>query len=61
MVDWALENLAHHSSFRSLLEGSQVRYNVDYGAQLVTIDDACLNTSFYNRDGDLIDSHTVKK
>jgi hypothetical protein len=43
------------------LEGSQVRYNVDYGAQLVTVDEACINFSFYSRTGELIDSHSVYK
>ena len=47
--------------FGSPLGGSQVRYNLDYGAQLVTVDETCINFSFYNRDGELIDSHTVYK
>ncbi|MCO6450090.1 MAG: metallophosphoesterase [Caldilineales bacterium] len=38
--------------------GSQVRYNQDYGAMLVTADDSCVNYSFYNRNGELIDSLT---
>jgi hypothetical protein len=49
----------HH--FGSPLEGSRVRNNIDYGAQLVTVDEICLNTSFYSRDSDLIDSYTVRK
>ena len=47
--------------FGTPLEGSRVRYNVDYGAQLVTADDGCINFTFYNRYGALIDSYTVKK
>jgi hypothetical protein len=43
------------------LEGSRVRYNVDYGAQLIMVDEDCINISFYNRTGDLIDSYTVKQ
>jgi hypothetical protein len=47
--------------FGQPLEGSRVRYNIDYGAQLVTVDDGCINFTFYNRSGELIDSYTVKK
>jgi hypothetical protein len=43
------------------LERSRVRYNVDYGAQLVTVDDDCINFTSFNRSGDLIDSYTVKQ
>jgi len=42
-------------------ERSQVRYNQDYGAQLVTADEACINFTFYSRDGEMIDSYTLKK
>jgi hypothetical protein len=45
----------------SPLSGSQVRYNQDYGAMLVTADAVCLNLTFYAHDGDLIDSHTLTK
>jgi hypothetical protein len=44
--------------FGTALEGDQVRYNRDYGAQLVTLDEGCINFSFYNRDGEMIDSYT---
>ena len=47
--------------FNQPLEGSQVRYNQDYGAQLVTANETCINFSFFNRDGELIDSYTVRK
>ena len=40
-------------------ERSLVRYNQDYGAQLVTVDDACINFSFYSRNGEMIDSYTI--
>ena len=43
------------------LSGSQVRYNQDYGAMLITADEMCLNLSFYARDGQLIDSLTMTK
>jgi hypothetical protein len=43
------------------IPGSRVRYNQDYGALLVTADDVCINFSFYNRGGELIDSYTMTK
>jgi len=43
------------------LSSSQVRYNQDYGAMLVTVDEMCLNLSFYARGGQLIDSLTMTK
>jgi len=42
-------------------ESSQVRYNQDYGAQLVTANEACINFTFYARSGELIDSYTLLK
>jgi hypothetical protein len=56
---WKSLPAIHH--FGPPLEGSRVRYNVDYGAQLVTVDRDCINFSFYNRAGELIDSHTLRK
>ena len=47
--------------FGAPLEGSAVRYNQDYGALLVTANNDCLNFSFYNRSGTLIDSETIVK
>jgi hypothetical protein len=41
--------------------GSRVRYNQDYGALLVTADDVCINFTFYNHGGELIDSYTLTK
>lgn len=40
--------------------GSAVRYNQDYGALLLTADETCLNFTFFNRAGELIDSYTVQ-
>ena len=40
---------------------SQVRYNRDYGAQLVTADEKCINFTFFSRKGVLIDSFTLEK
>ena len=51
---------ARHS-FGRPMAGSQVRYNRDYGAQLITANDACINFSFYNRNAELMDSYTLKK
>jgi hypothetical protein len=47
--------------FGSPLDGSLLRYNIDYGAQLVKVDEDCMNTSFFNRSGELIDSYTLRK
>lgn len=40
--------------------GSAVRYNQDYGALLLTTTETCLNFTFFNRAGALIDSYTVR-
>ncbi len=42
-------------------ERSQVRYNQDYGAQLVSANETCINFSFFSRSGELIDSYTLNK
>jgi hypothetical protein len=47
--------------FGEISELSQVRYNLDYGAQLVTADEICINFTFYARSGEQIDSYTVFK
>lgn len=41
------------------IEGSQVRYNKDYGAMLLTADDTSLNFKFITRTGALIDDYTL--
>ena len=55
---WTGLNPIHRFLFP--IEGSKVRYNQDYGAMIVTADSACINFSFINRNGKLIDSHTLK-
>jgi hypothetical protein len=41
--------------------GSLVRYNQDYGAQLINATEQCLNLTFYSRTEALIDSVTLRK
>jgi hypothetical protein len=41
------------------LKGSAVRYNQDYGAQLINTTAQCLNLSFFSRADKLIDSVTL--
>lgn len=41
--------------------GSQMRYNDDYGAMLVSADAAQMKLEFYNRQGTLIDQYTLGK
>jgi hypothetical protein len=53
--------LLRRHRFGSPAEYSQVRYNREFGAQLVTAGETCINFSFYNRRGDLIDSYTLRK
>jgi len=43
------------------VKGSAVRYNQDYGAQLINATAQCLNISFYSRAGIVIDSITVRR
>jgi tartrate-resistant acid phosphatase type 5 len=47
--------------FVDVLNGSQARYNDDYGAMLITADDQQINFEFYNRSGELIDSYLMRK
>lgn len=42
-------------------EGSKVRYNMDFGAMLVTASESCINFSFFNVSGNIIDSVTFTK
>jgi len=46
-------------SFISIVNGSQFRYNADYGAMLVEADPTSLSFYFYRRNGQLIDSYTI--
>lgn len=48
-------------SFGSPVSGSQVRYNANYGAQLVDATDQEMTFRFYNRAGALIDTYTMSK
>ena len=41
--------------------GSEVRYNRQHGAMLVQADGACINFSFYEQGGNLIDSYTLRR
>jgi tartrate-resistant acid phosphatase type 5 len=43
------------------VKGSAVRYNQDYGAQLINATAQCLNLSFFSRADALIDSVTLRK
>lgn len=46
-------------SFEEILEGSEVRYNADYGAMLVEADSSRITFQFINRQGVLIDSYSI--
>lgn len=41
------------------VDGSQIRYNGDWGAQKVTVEDNALTFEFWSAAGELIDSYTV--
>ena len=45
--------------FKIPLEGSEVRYNDDYGAMLVEATEAYINFKFINRSGEIIDSYSL--
>jgi len=49
------------SPFRTPVLGSQVRYNGDYGAMLVTADLSHMTLQFYSRAGQLIDTTSLSK
>jgi tartrate-resistant acid phosphatase type 5 len=46
-------------SFGQILDGSQVRYNDDYGAMLVIADESQMTFQFFNIGGQLIDSYQI--
>jgi tartrate-resistant acid phosphatase type 5 len=48
-------------SFLLVLEGSQVRYNDDYGAMLITADSSHITFQFFNRQRTLIDEYTITR
>ena len=47
--------------FLTATEGSKVGYNQEFGAMLVTVDDSCINFTFYSIDNELIDSLTLNR
>lgn len=47
--------------FFSPVDGSQVRYNLDYGAQLVEASPLYIRFQFVNRSGELIDEFTLSQ
>jgi tartrate-resistant acid phosphatase type 5 len=50
-----------HYSFKKPVAGSQVRYNADYGAMLVTASDTDLTYDFVSRTGIVVDSYTQSR
>jgi len=46
-------------AFSTIVSGSQIRYNRDYGAMLVEADEASITFNFYRRTGELIDTYTI--
>jgi hypothetical protein len=46
-------------SFSTPVSGSQVRYNVDYGAMMVDATDSQITFQFISRGGTVVDSYTV--
>jgi len=48
-------------AFLDKLDGSQVRYNDDYGAMLVTASEQNMVFEFFNRSGELIDQFELQK
>ncbi len=48
-------------NFPNVLPESQVRYDADYGAMLITATTAEMNFTFYNRKGEQIDTYTLNK
>ncbi len=46
-------------SFESVLPGSRMRFNNDYGAMLVTADDQRMSFQFITRKGDVIDTYQM--
>ena len=47
--------------FGSPKQGSAVRYNQDFGAMLISVDETCMNFSFFNRSNEVIDSYTMNQ
>ncbi len=47
--------------FENIVEGSEVRYNSDYGAMLVEANRDWLSFQFINRGGEIIDEYAIEK
>jgi tartrate-resistant acid phosphatase type 5 len=47
--------------FVDVLNGSQKRYNDDYGAMLITADEQEISFEFFDRSGELIDTYQMQK
>jgi tartrate-resistant acid phosphatase type 5 len=47
--------------FKTILKGSQKRYNGDHGAMRVTVDALTITFEFFNRNGILIDTYSITK
>ncbi len=45
--------------FGVILDGSQTRFNSDYGAMLVTADETQINFQFITRAGEMMDTYTI--
>jgi hypothetical protein len=45
--------------FKEIINGSQMRYNEDYGALLIIADESRLGFQFFNISGELIDSYEL--
>jgi hypothetical protein len=48
-------------TFNDPVPGSQVRYNADYGAMLVTADETLITFQFFNRRAELIDTYQITR
>ena len=48
-------------SFFNVVDGSQIRYNDDYGAMLVEADEQSITFQFVSRQGEVIDTFTEQK
>jgi hypothetical protein len=47
--------------FVNILDGSQVRYNADYGAMRVEATDTQIQFEFINRKGEVVDKYELGK
>jgi hypothetical protein len=49
------------TNFADILDGSQVRFNDDYGAMLVEADPSQITFQFITRQGVVVDTYTLEK